>query len=375
MARSMKKGRLIGVVSLTLAGLAVSAWHHANGESVAPKAVAAKAEASLVRALRVEPTALDEVRAAIGEIRPQRESDLGFRLSGKIVKRLVDTGAMVRKGDLLATIEDEDYRNKVRNAKTEVATAEAVLVEAAANEKRQGGLFKKRYTSAVNYEASVKAFRSAEAKLESAKIALQMAKDQLGYTELRADFDGIVTSTGAENGQLVNVGQMVVRVADPKALDAVFSIAESVFANSPEGQIPPISVALLSNPAIKVTGRVREISPVADAVTRTFQIKVGLDNPPAEMRFGASVAGRLDRKAEPMVVLPGGALFDKGGEPAVWVVGQNSEVSLKPVTVVRYEIDRVVIGRGLNKGDIVVTAGVNRLHDRQKVRLQEGISE
>jgi multidrug efflux pump subunit AcrA (membrane-fusion protein) len=93
------------------------------------------------------------------------------------------------------------------------------------------------------------------------------------------------------------------------------------------------------------------------------------------MRFGASVAGRLDRKAEPVVVLPGGALFDKGGAPAVWVVGKNAEVSLKPVTVVRYEIDRVVIGSGLNRGDIVVTAGVNRLHDRQKVRLQEGVSE
>jgi RND family efflux transporter MFP subunit len=202
-----------------------------------------------------------------------------------------------------------------------------------------------------------------------------MARDQLGYTELRAEFDGVVTATGAENGQLVNVGQMVVRLADPKALDAVFSIAESVFANSPEGEIPPIAVTLLSNPAVKATGRVREISPVADAVTRTFQIKVALDNPPAEMRFGASVAGRLDRKAEPMVVLPGGALFDKGGEPAVWVVDRDFEVSLKPVTVVRYEIDRVVIGRGLAKGDIVVTAGVNRLHARQKVRLQQGVSE
>lgn len=371
MALSIKKRRLVGVISLTLAGLAVSAWHHANGESVAPKETA-KAETSLVRALKVEPREIDDIRAAIGEIKPQRESDLGFRLSGKIVKRLVDTGAFVKRDDLLATIEDEDYRNKVRNAQTEVATAEAVLVEAAANEKRQRGLFKKRYTSAVNYEASVKSLRSAQAKFESSKIALEMAKDQLTYTELRAEFDGVVTATGAENGQLVNVGQMVVRLADPKALDAVFSIAESVFSNSPDGEIPPIAVALLSNPAVKVSGRVREISPVADAVTRTFQIKVALDNPPAEMRFGASVAGRLDRKAEPVVVLPGGALFDKGGKPAVWVVDKNSEVSLKPVTVVRYEIDRVVVGEGLSKGDIVVTAGVNRLHDRQKVRLQEG---
>ncbi|UVC10493.1 efflux RND transporter periplasmic adaptor subunit [Rhizobium sp. TH2] len=368
------KRRLVGVISLTLAGLAVSAWHHANGEAVAPKA-AIKAEASLVRALKVEPKEISDVRAAIGEVKPRRESDLGFRLSGKIVKRWVDAGVLVRKGDLLATIEDEDYKNRVHSAETDVAATQAVLVEAQANERRVGGLFKKRYTSALNYDAAVKSLRSSQAKLQSAKIALEMAKDQLGYTELRAEFDGIVTAVGAENGQLVNVGQMVVRLADPKARDAVFSIAESVFANSPEGEIPRIAVSLLSNPAIKVSGKVREISPVADAVTRTFEVKVALENPPAEMRFGSSVAGRVDQPADPMVVLPGGALFDKDGEPAVWIVGANSEVSLKPVTVVRYEIDRVVISKGLNKGDIVFTAGVNRLHDRQKVRFQEGFAK
>ena len=367
--------QMIGVFSLALAGLAVSVWSNAKGEAVTAKTVAQAPETTLVRALRVEPRQIDDARSAIGEIRPRHESDLGFRLSGKIISRPVETGALVRKGDLLATIEDEDYRNRVRSAETDLATAEAVFVEARANERRLGSLFKKRYTSAVNYEASVKSLRSAEAKLESARIALQMAKDQLGYTQLRAEFDGIVTETGAESGQFVNVGQMVVRLADPKTLDAVFSIAESVFANSPAGELPRVVVTLLSNPGIRTFGQVREISPVADAATRTFRVKVALENPPAAMRFGASVAGRIDRPAESVVVLPGGALFDLGGKPAVWVVGANSEVSLRPVSVARFEIDRVVIGKGLNQGDIVVTAGVNRLHEQQKVRLQQGVSK
>ncbi|TIX36512.1 MAG: efflux RND transporter periplasmic adaptor subunit, partial [Mesorhizobium sp.] len=219
----------------------------------------------------------------------------------------------------------------------------------------------------------LKNLRSAEAKLKSANIAFQMAKDQLGYTELHADFDGIVTATGAEAGQSVNVGQMVARVADPSSRDAVFSIAEAAFANTPDTRRPPkVTVSLLSNPAITATGTVREIAPVADAATRTFQVKVSLENAPAEMRFGASVGGRAEIASAPVVVLPGSALFDKDGKPAVWVVTATSAVELRPVAVARYETDRVVVSDGLAKGDIVVTAGVNRLREHEKVRTVEG---
>ena len=164
-------------------------------------------------------------------------------------------------------------------------------------------------------------------------------------------------------------------VADPGARDAVFSIAEAAFSTGGDARRPlEIKVSLLSNPAIATIGIIREISPMADAATRTFQVKVALRDAPDEMRFGASVAGRVNTMSAPVVVLPGSALFDKDGKPAVWVVAASSTVELKPVAIARYETDRVVVSDGLAEGDIVVTAGVNRLREHEKVRLTEGVT-
>lgn len=325
-----------------------------------------------VRTVVVDPKPIEDDRRAIGEIKPRYESDLGFRVSGKVVSRAVDVGFAVRKGDLLARLDEQDYRNKLRSAEADIVAAEAVLAEAIASEGRLKQLLSSGTTTRANYDVAVKNLRSGEAKLDSAKAALQLAKDQLAYAELTADFDGIVTAIGAEAGQVVNVGQMVVRLAQPNDKDGVFAIAESAFRNKPD-KMPEIIVALLSNPAIESEGTVREVSPVADPATRTYQVKVTLKDPPELMRFGASVVGRLKSTTAPVVVLPGAALFDKGGKPAVWVVdGAKSTVALKPVVVSRYETDRVVVSEGLAKGDIVVTAGVNRLRESQKVRLAEG---
>ncbi|TIO71121.1 efflux RND transporter periplasmic adaptor subunit, partial [Mesorhizobium sp.] len=330
-------------------------------------------EAKLVKAVTVKPAPQADSRLAIGEIRPQRESDLGFRLSGKLVQRTAAVGQMVRKGEVLARIEDQDYRNRLRSAEADVAAAQAVLVEASAAEVRLGALLAKGFTTRASYDATLKNLRSAQAKLDSAKIGLEMARDQLAYTELHADFDGVVTATGAEEGQLVNVGQMVVRIADPQARDAVFSIAEAAFSNGRRaGHRPEIMVSLLSNPTISTSGVIREVSPVADAATRTFQVKVSLRNAPDEMRFGSSVAGRVNESSAPVVVLPGTALFDKDGKPAVWIVSASSAVELKPVVIARYETERVVVSGGLAEGDVVVTAGINRLREHEKVRIAAG---
>jgi RND family efflux transporter MFP subunit len=182
---------------------------------------------------------------------------------------------------------------------------------------------------------------------------------------------------GAEAGQVVAAGQMVVRLAKPTDKDAVFAIAESAFrGRSSQDRLPEVIVGLLSNPTIEAEGVVREVSPVADPTTRTYQVKVTLKSPPEQMRFGASVVGRLKIATAPVVVLPASALFDKGGQPAVWLFDAGTgSVSLKPVTVARYETDRVVIADGLGKGAVVVTAGVNRLREGQKVRLAEGAAK
>jgi RND family efflux transporter MFP subunit len=331
-------------------------------------------EVTAVRTMTADPRPVADDRRAIGEVRPRYESELGFLVAGKVIARTVDVGALVRKGDLLARLDEQDYRNRLKSAEADFIAAEAVAVEADAAEGRLRQLLSTGSTTRANYDAALKNLRSAEAKRESAKAALELARDQLGYTELRADFDGVVTAIGAEAGQVISAGKMIIRLAAPDDKDAVFSIAEAAFGGRGATDGPPeITASLLSNPEVAADGVVREISPVADPATRTFQVKVTLKDPPSQMRFGASIVGRLKVASAPVVVLPAGALFDRDGAPAVWIVDQASgALALKTVVVARYETDRVIVSNGLAKGDVVVTAGVNRLREKQKVRLAQG---
>jgi RND family efflux transporter MFP subunit len=328
-----------------------------------------------VRTVVVDPRPIEDDRHAVGEIKPRQESDLGFRIGGKLVSRLVDVGVTVKKGDLLARLDEQDPRNKLKSAEADVSAAQAVLVEAEASESRLKKLVETGATTRANYDAALRNLRSAEAKLESANAALALARDQLAYTELKADFDGIVTAVGAEPGQVVATGQMVVRLALPDQKDAVFAVAETAFRDKTPSDRPAIVVRLLSNPEVVAEGQVREVSPVADPATRTFQVKVTLNAPPPQMRFGSSVVGRLKTTTAAVVVLPGAALFEKSGKPAVWVVDRAAgTVSLRPISLARFESDRIVVSDGLVKGDIVVTAGVNRLREGQKVRTADAVA-
>jgi RND family efflux transporter MFP subunit len=360
---------MIGDASATLVllGLALSLGGCGDAATTGP-------EVRPVRTVVVDPRPVEDDRRAVGEVRPRHESEHGFRIAGKVISRVVDVGVAVKRGDLLARLDEQDYRNRLKSAEADAGAAQAVLTEAQSTEERHRQLMATGTTTRANYDGALKNLRSAEARLESAKAALDLAKDQLGYSELRAEFDGIVTAVGAEAGQVVEAGRMVIRLAQHGEKDAVFAIAETAFGSrSVERERPEIVVLLLSDPGVSTEGVVREISPVADPATRTYQVKVTLKDPPEQMRFGGSVVGRLKASTVPVVVLPGSALFDKGGRPAVWVVDPDSGfVVLKPVVVARYEADRVVVGDGLAKGDIVVTAGVNRLRENQKVRLAEG---
>jgi RND family efflux transporter MFP subunit len=366
-ATTFRIGHMMRSSAIALA-LALSFMAGGCGKEAAPKAP----EVRPVRTVVVDPKSIDDDRQAVGEIKPRTESDLGFRVTGKLISRPVDVGVSVKKGDVLARLDEQDFQNRLRSAEADVVAADAVLAEARGSEGRLRQLMASGTTTRANYDAALRNLRSSEAKLESAKAALALAKDQLGYAELHAEFDGVVTATGAEAGQVINTGQMVVRLAPPGEKDAVFAIAESAFRERPDADKPEIVVTLLSNPQLIAEGVVREVSPVADPATRTYQVKVTLRDPPAQMRFGSSVVGRLKGTTAPVVVLPGTALFDQGGKPAVWVYDRaTGTVALKAVSVTRFETDRVVLSGGLVKGEIVVTAGVNRLRAGQKVRLAD----
>jgi RND family efflux transporter MFP subunit len=331
----------------------------------------APATLQLVRALVVDPKSIGESRQAIGEIKPRYESDLSFRVAGKVLSRLVDVGAWVKQGDTLAMLDTQDYENRLRSAEADVSSAEAALVNAQGTEARQARLLKDGWTPKATYDTALQNLQAGEARLKAAKASLDLTRDQLNYTTLKADFDGVITAVGAEAGQNVNAGQMVIKLARPDDKDAVFNIAETAFTDI-SGAHAKVIVWPLSNPDLTVAGVVREISPVADPVTRTYTVKVTLNNPPPQLRFGMSVGGRLEGTSALAVALPLSALFEKNGSPAVWVLDQqSSSLTLRPITVARYEADIVIVASGLAKGDIVVTAGVNKLTIGQKVRLAE----
>src|SRR5262245_47834170 len=322
-----------------------------------------------VRTLTVEPTEGGETVSLTGDIQPRYQADIGFRVNGKILERPVDVGTQVNKDDLLARLDPQQYKQDLEVAKSEIAVAEAEVTRSQNQEYRQRELLKNGYTTQVQYDQALKTFKTAQAQLDAARARQVQASENLGYTELKADADGVITAVGADPGQVVSAGQMVVRLAQPGEREAVFNIAEGAFKNRPKD--PTVMVRLVSNPEVETKGKVRYVSPQADPTTRTYTVRVSLPDATPQMRLGANVVGTVTLDQEQGVTIPGSALFQKDGKPAVWVVEKDSTVQLKPISVERYEGDAIVVGNGLVQGDVVVTAGVQKLLPGQKVSLLE----
>src|SRR5271166_2766174 len=352
--------KLGAMVALVLA-VALAACH--KEEKAASQAVRP------VRTVTVEPSEGGETVSLTGEIQPRYQADIGFRVNGKILERPVDVGTQVKKGYLLARLDPQQYRQDFEVAKAEVAKADAEVARSQAQEYRQRELLKNGHTTQVAYDQALKTFKTAQAQADASRAKQVQAIENLGYTDLKADNDGVISAIGAEPGQVVSAGQMVVRLAQPGEREAVFNVAEAGFKNPPSN--PTVAVELVSNPDIKASGKVRYVSPQADPTTRTFTVRVSLPDAPPQMRLGANVVGSVTMKEGMAVTIPGSALFQKDGQPAVWLVTKDGTVQLKPITVERYQGDAVVVGSGLTQGDVVVTGGVQKLLPGQKVRLMQ----
>jgi RND family efflux transporter MFP subunit len=335
-----------------------------------------KAAATVIRPVRTLTVALQEGGERVsltGEIQPRYQADIGFRVNGKILQRPVDVGTQVKNGDLLARLDPQQYRQDLEVAKSEVAVAEAEVARSQAQEYRQRELLKNGFTTQVAYDQALKTFKTAQAQLDATRARQVQATENLGYTDLKADNDGVITAVGADAGQVVSAGQMVVRLARPGEREAVFNVAEGAFKNRTKE--PVVTVQLVSSPEIETTGKVRYVSPQADPTTRTYTVRVSLPDAPQQMRLGANVVGSVVLDEGRSVTLPGSALFQKDGKPAVWVVDKDGSVQLKPITVQRYQGDSVIVGDGLVQGDVVVTAGVQKLLPGQKVRVLQASAE
>ena len=350
---------------LLLAGLALALL-----SACQPEADTAPPQIRPVRTVTVVKREVGETVSYTGRIQAENETRLSFRISGRMVERSVNVGDHVEPGQVVAKLEPQDELNALRTAQASVAAAQGQLNQAQSNFDRQQTLLARDIASRAQFEQAESALKTARAQLDTAEAQLKAAKDRVSYTELRVDSAGTVIATGAEAGEVVQAGQMVIRVARKDGRDAVFDVPAQLLRSAPSD--PLISVSLSDDPAVTAIGRVREVSPQADPVTRTFEVKVGLTDPPAAMRLGATVVGRMKLDTAPVIEIPATALTEFDRRPAVWVVDPSSlTVSLRNVEVARNDPATIAISQGLDSGEIVVTAGIQALHPGQKTRLLE----
>ncbi len=350
---------------LLLAGLALALL-----SACQPEADTAPPQVRPVRTVTVVKREVGETVSYTGRIQAENETRLSFRISGRMVERSVNVGDHVEPGQVVAKLEPQDELNALRTAQASVAAAQGQLNQAQSNFDRQQTLLARDIASRAQFEQAESALKTARAQLDTAEAQLKAAKDRVSYTELRVDSAGTVIATGAEAGEVVQAGQMVIRVARKDGRDAVFDVPAQLLRSAPSD--PLISVSLSDDPAVTAIGRVREVSPQADPVTRTFEVKVGLTDPPAAMRLGATVVGRMKLDTAPVIEIPATALTEFDRRPAVWVVDPSSlTVSLRNVEVARNDPATIAISQGLDSGEIVVTAGTQALHPGQKTRLLE----
>jgi membrane fusion protein, multidrug efflux system len=304
-----------------------------------------------------------------GEVRARRETDLAFRVGGKLVARHVDVGSRVTRGTVLARLDPEDAKLAVDAARSQLAAAQADHSLAAAGLERYRQLCVKNFVSQAVLDARTTTFDATKAKLEQATAQLATAQNQSAYTTLTADADGVITAVSAELGQVVAAGQPIVRLARPEEKEVVINVPESRLAALRDAK--QVLVALWTQPQRPYAGSVREISPTADPVTRTFTVKVSVPQADAAMRLGMTANVLVGDPSESTVVkLPLSAVDQSAGAASVWIVDpQSHKVAPRPVQIGAYREDGVTVRSGVAAGDVVVTAGVHKLVAGETVRL------
>lgn len=303
-----------------------------------------------------------------GRVEAEDEVSVAFRISGRLLANDIKLGDRVEAGQLLAQLEPQNELNTLRQAKAALSAAQGQLTQARNHYERQETLLAQGWTTRANFEAATQARQTAQSQVEAAEAQLSSAHDLVGFTELRADAAGKIIATGPPAGEVVQAGQMIARIARQDGRDAVFDIPAQMIRSAPEGV--QVTVSLTDDPNITAKGRIRQIAAQADAATRTFEVKVGLTDPPAAMRLGATVNGRVEISSGPTIDIPATALTRINQQPAVWILDPSTNlVAARNVEILRFDQAQVTVSQGLDAGEIIVTAGVQALHPGQKVRV------
>lgn len=359
------RGRGALVTLLLLAGVAL-----AGCSREAEKAP----EIRPVRLMQLQPGAGKTAFEFSGDVRPRIESRLGFRVGGKIAARLVDVGATVRKGQPLARLDPTDLGLAEAGSRAQYDAAKTDRDLAEADLKRYNELFAKKFISAAEQQRRQATFDSAASRLRQAEAGLRNQSNQTGYGVLSADADGVVTLIEAEVGQVVAAGQSVVRVAQ--------TAEKEVSVGLPEDQverlrgISDVTVRTWAEPGRPLPGRVREISPMADPVTRTYAARISVPNPPADFKFGMTAVVTFTRTGDDAALrVPLSALLQKQGSNQVWVYDAATG-TVQPVNVTLGELqgNEIQVRQGLSPGQTIVTAGVHLLKPGQKVKPLQAVA-
>jgi multidrug efflux system membrane fusion protein len=316
-----------------------------------------------------------------GEVRAHHEADLGFRIPGKIVARLVDAGTAVKAGTVLARLDPADVQQATEAASAQVAAAKAEFSNAKAELERYRSLFERKFVSQAVLDQRQTAFDAAKARFDQATAEQARARNQLGYATLVADRAGIITQVNADIGQVVAAGQSVMRLAGPDEPEVLVNVPESRINEVQAQRSAPVTVTLWNTPGARYAGRIREIAGAADPASRTFAMRVSILKPDAEVHLGTTADVALsdtvtaprgasnNAGAASPVRIPLTAITRKDDSATVWVLdAQAGTVAPRAVTVARYGDADAIVSAGLAPGEQVVVAGVHKLLPGQKVK-------
>ncbi|PBK49025.1 efflux RND transporter periplasmic adaptor subunit [Pseudomonas syringae pv. actinidiae] len=356
---SFQPGLVLGFISLLSLG-ACSAGKPANK--------------ALVR-VAVQPVASVDVASSVvltGDIQARKVTEQSFRVSGKLVKRYADVGDRVRAGQVLARLDPREQKTDLASANAEVAVRESRLHLAEQNYQRQQLLLPKGYTNLSEYQKARSGLDSARGDLAALRAQQANARDQVGYTELFAVADGVITARNAEEGQVVQAATPVFSLAHDGEREAVFSAYESLLGS--DQTAGTVTISPLGQPAIQLSGTIREITPIVSAASGTLRVRVALPDAAIAPALGSVVSARLQTRSQRAFALSWSALSRTQGQPAVWRLDDQAKVRLTRVKVLRYEQGQVIVSEGLNEGDRVVSRGLQFLYPGQQVEVAEQAS-
>jgi RND family efflux transporter MFP subunit len=364
-SKSFKLANGLAVFALILSTLALGACTEQQAQE------AEKGRPVLVTKVHYESRSPE--RSFVGTIRPRVEADMGFRVPGKVAKRLVEVGQIVEVGQPLATLDEIDLKLQAEQATAEMSAATGVLAQAAAAEGRAKDLRGRGWSTEAQLDQAKASADEARARLNRAQRSVELTNNSLSYATLAADTRGVVTATLIEPGQVVASGQTAIRVARSAEKEAVVAVPETMVSLAKQGSA---NVTLWSEPDKKYAAKLRELAPAADPATRTYLAKFSLPSADDAVSLGMTATLTLaDPETERVARVPLSALFSQGEAPSLYIAdAKTGGVSLKPVTVKAYESNDVIITSGVDEGASVVVLGVQKLDPAQKVRVVSSLS-